>query len=136
MAIIDDFRESAVPRLREVAKAQAFFVALEIIDLDEARSVVNGEARKVGSALLSQRDQDRLFDWIANLLWSEAEKAGDRVAVLQSRAAAAEKVDPVRYYDGLAGRCTNPAAMRWTFAAISKPYREYLNRERQSAGGT
>lgn len=133
MAVIDDFRETAVPRLRDVARAQAFFVALDLIDLDEARAEVHAAARKVGSALLSARDQDRLVDWIANVLWAEAEKATDRVAAIQSRAASAEKTDPVRYFDGLAARCATPAAIRWTFAAISTPYRTHLTRERYHA---
>jgi hypothetical protein len=134
MAIIDDFREAALPRLRHVIRAQAFFAALEIIDLDEARSIVYAEARKSGSNFLSNRDQDRLNDWIAELLWQEIDKANDRVAALRSRAFEAERADPVRYYDGLAARCSNPEAMRWTFAAICPAYRKYLNGERHNAG--
>lgn len=133
MAFSDDFREAVVPRLREAAKAQAFFVALELIDAEEARNAVSAEARKAGSGLLKPNEQDRLLEWISNVIWNEIDAAHDRVVVLQMRAAAAEKTDPVRYYEGLAGRCSKPDAMRWTFAAIAPAYRKYLVGERSSA---
>lgn len=136
MTVLDDFREAAVPRLREVARAQAFFVALDIIDLEEARAEVHAAARKAGSALLPDRDQDRLIDWIANVLWAEAEKSADRVTVLQDRAAVSERTDPTRYYGGLASRCADPEAMRWTFASLSPRYRKHLMGERASARKT
>jgi hypothetical protein len=126
MAIADDFQETVLPRLRAVAKTQAFFVALDIIDAEEARNAVSAEARKAGSALLKPADQDRLLEWISNTIWNEMEAAHDRVGVLRQRVAAAERDDPIRYYDGLARGCSNPEAMRWTLAAISPAYRKHL----------
>lgn len=130
MAFLDDFREAAVPRLREVAKREAFCVALDIIDLEEARAIVAAEARTAGSALLRPADQDRLSNWIAEVVWAEADAALDRVAALQAKAEAA---DPVRLYEGLAIRCSDPERMRWVFASFCAPYRKHLIEERRRA---
>lgn len=135
MAIIDDFREGAVPRLREAARAQAFFVALDITTVDEARSELSAMARTLGATLLPRKDQDRLFDgWIPEVIWAELDKAHDRIVVIEQRMDQAIKDNPVRFYDGLAGRCAAPDRMRWAFAAISKPYRQHLTKERGRAG--
>lgn len=133
MAIIDDFRENVVPRLREAVRVQAFFAALEIVDTGEALAEVNALARKLGSGLLPPKHQDRLFEWIRELIWTELEKADDRVAVIGNRIEAAEKSNPVRLWEGLATRCSDPECMRWTFASFSKPYRQHLIRERRRA---
>jgi len=133
MAIIDDFRENVVPRLKEAARVQAFFVALEFIEPWIAKDEVITLARKLGSPMLSSRDQDRLIDWIGETVWREIEKADDRVAVIEMRMDAAIADNPARFYDGLASRCSDPERMRLTFGAISKPYRDHLTRERQRA---
>ncbi len=134
MAIIDDFREGAVPRLREVAKTQALFVALELVTLDEARAEVAAMARTLGARLLPSKDQDRLFDaWIPEIVLAELGKATDRVIVIEQRMDAAIRDQPARFYDGLAARCADPERMRWTFASMSKPYRKHLNQERNRA---
>lgn len=134
MAIIDDFREGAVPRLREAARAQAFFVALGITDRHEARAEVCAEARKLGSTLLPPREQDRLFAWIGEVIWAELDKAHDRIIVIEQRMDDAIRDNPKRFFDGLAARCADPERMRWTFAAISQPYRQQLIREQSRAG--
>lgn len=134
MAFLDDFREAAIPKLRECARVQAFFVALELIDVDEAQVQIRACARTAGASLLPPREQDRLDAWIVDTLWAEMDKAHDRVVVLQQQAEIAEKADPVRYYDGLAARCVNAEAMRWAFAAISPVYRKHLNGERHVGG--
>ena len=134
MTVIDDFREAAVPRLKAAAKVQALFVALALASLSEARSEIAALARMLGSGLLPRRDQDRLFDaWIPETLWDEVDRAHDRVAAIESRMDAAIKDNPSRFYEGLACRCDEPERMRWTFAAISKPYRVHLIQERRHA---
>lgn len=134
MAIIDDFRDAAVPRLREAAKAQAFFVALGIATVDHARSELGAVARTLGATLLSRKDQDRLFDgWIPEVIWAELDRAHDRIAVIEQRMETAIQDNPKRFYDGLASRCVDPDRMRWTFAAASKPYRQQLIREQVRA---
>lgn len=134
MAIIDDFRETAVPRLREAARTQACFVALDIAEPHEARAEVTALARKLGSALLSPDEQAQLIVWIRETLWREIDKAHDRVTVIEMRMDAAISANPTRFYEGLAARCADSERMRWSFAAISKPYRDYLTKERRRAG--
>ena len=135
MAVIDAFRESALPRLREAARVQALFVVLDIAGADEARSEVSALASTLGANLLQRKDQDRLFDtWIPEALWAELEKALDRVVAIEQRMEVAIEDNPWRFYEGFAARCVDPERMRWTFAAISKPYRQHLIRERSRAG--
>lgn len=136
MAVIDDFRDAAIPRLREAMKVQAFFVAVGLIEDYEAKAEVTALGRKLGSAMLSPKERDRLADWIRETLWADLDKAHDRVAVIEMRADAAIKSNPYRFYEGLASRCSDPERMRWTFAAISKPYRDQLCKERRRARAT
>lgn len=134
MAIIDDFRESAIPRLREACKVQAFFAALGLIEPSEGRSEIATLAWKLGAGLLPAKHQDRLFDqWISEVFWDELNKAHDRIDVINARAEQAIKDDPVRYYEGLATRCSRPELMRWVFASICPPYRKHLIQERRNA---
>lgn len=136
MAIIDDFRDATIPRLRDAMKVQAFFVAVGLVEDHEANSEINGLARKLGSAMLSSKEQDRLFAWIRETLWTELDKAHDRVAVIEMRMDAAIEANPSRFYEGLAARCTDPERMRLVFASISKPYRDQLSKERPRARAT
>lgn len=125
MAFVDDFRAAALPRLREAVKTQAFLVALDLADFESARDEVYTVARQAGLAMLRASDQERSVDWIRETIWAEHTKAVERVAALQSRVAAAERDDPIRFYEGLASRCAEPDRMRMVFASISKPYRKF-----------
>lgn len=126
MAFLDEFRATVVPALRVTARAQAFFVALDLIEWEDARATIREQARKSGAGLLSPDEQERLYGWITETLWGEHAAAEARIAAISERIDNAISADPVRYYAGLAARTSDPDHFQWVFAAVCPEYRAYL----------
>ena len=126
MAFADDFRAEVVPRLSAEMRFQALQIALDLTGWEDAASTVGAVARKGGSGLLGSDHQERLSDWIDRTLFREEIAAEARIADTEQRIEAAIASDPIAYYDGLAARTSDPARMKWVFAAICPEYRTYL----------
>ncbi len=69
------FREHIMPRLCNLAKAEAVCVAAEVETLSGAVDAVWGYARKHGAIYLPNGLIDELHDWILTRVADEIEKA-------------------------------------------------------------
>lgn len=131
MSFADDFRVMVVPRLKAATEAQGFLLGLDQTDFTDAHASVHVAASKRGAALLPDNVRADLDDWISASLLRESVKAEPRIDALAAEIEAAEIADPVRHYSGLAAASSDPARMKWVFAAISPEYRAYLLAERR-----
>jgi len=126
MAFVEDFWATTRPKLYAAAKTQAFLVAVGTDEFEDAFEAVCVIARTAGAGLLPAERYEGLMEWIRDTIWREFTSAEAHISVLQDRIDAAVTADPVRYYDGLASRTSDPDRMRWAFAAFSPEYRAYL----------
>lgn len=125
----DNFREHVTPKLREEIARQAIRLACDEIDWTAGFQAVLGMALRYGAIHLPDGIFYDLRDWIGSMLLDAASTTESAADEIERQA----QVDPVSHYESLAASCSDPAAMRWVFAAISPEYRESLLAVRRPA---
>jgi hypothetical protein len=68
------FRQQVIPRLKDIAHTQGFFLALDLIDYGDAYDAVWRVAMKLGVSRLSDGLFHDVRDWIDDEIWQAFEK--------------------------------------------------------------
>jgi hypothetical protein len=72
---IKHFRQHVIPRLKELARTQGFFLASDLIDFAEAHDTVWQVASRLGITRLRDEMIVDVRDWIDEQIWAAFEEA-------------------------------------------------------------